>query len=128
MLLRLPWEIWEKNLRFSVSSVRCQATCLHQQQRWHSLAQHGVEEELTPFRKVVDTAEKHTKSLPGMSALFSAHRDPAVSGGHETESGRLGAKFRLFSELEQDPHTEPKVTAPLACLPKIHFLEPKAIH
>lgn len=60
--------------------------------------------------------------------MFSAHSGPTVSGEHDTESVRLGSKFRLFSELEQDPHAEPKVTAPLACLPKIHFLEPKAIH
>lgn len=49
-----------------------------------------------------------------------------MSGEPDTESVRLGSRLKLFSELEQDPHTEPKIAAPLACLPKIDFLEPKA--
>lgn len=87
-----------------------------------------MEEELTPFRKVVGTAEKHTTSLPGTPAFLSAHSGPAASGERDAESGRLASKFRLISKAGQDPHAEPKATAPLICLPKVRLLEPKAVH
>lgn len=51
-----------------------------------------------------------------------------MSGEYDAESARLGSKFTLVSEAEQDPHIEPEAAAPFTCLPKVRLLESKVVH
>lgn len=51
-----------------------------------------------------------------------------MSGKHDIELVRLGPRFRLVSEVEQDTYTEPKATTPVTCLPKVRLLEPEVVH